>query len=102
MLVELSISPLGRGTHISGDLAEILKVIDDSGLRYKLTPSGTCIEGNWDEVMVLIKLCHDEARSRSSHVLTTLRIEDQEGASDKLNENIESVERAAGRKLQRC
>ncbi|HLG13054.1 MAG TPA: MTH1187 family thiamine-binding protein [Blastocatellia bacterium] len=102
MLVELSISPLGRGTHISGDLAEILKTVDDSGLRYKLTPSGTCIEGDWDDVMGLIKLCHEKARSMSDHVLTTLRIEDEAGASDKLNENIKSVERAAGRKLQRC
>jgi uncharacterized protein (TIGR00106 family) len=100
MLVELSIAPLGRGTHLSGDLATILTMIDDSGLPYKLTPSGTCIEGGWDEVMDLMKRCHIRARALSSHVLTTLRIEDEEGASDKLNQNIESVEHAAGRKLK--
>ena len=37
MLVELSIDPLGRGTHLSQDLPEILKIIDDSNLRYCLT-----------------------------------------------------------------
>jgi uncharacterized protein YqgV (UPF0045/DUF77 family) len=45
MLVELSINPLGRGTHLSHDLGEILKIIDESGIRYGLSPLGTCIEG---------------------------------------------------------
>ena len=102
MLVELSINPLGHGTHMSQDLAPILKLIDDSGLRYGLTPLGTCIEGEWDELMALVKNCHDQARALSSHVMTTVRIEDEEGATDKINENIAAVERAAGRKLRRC
>jgi uncharacterized protein (TIGR00106 family) len=102
MLVELSINPLGRGTHLSHDLGEILKLIDDSGLRYGLTPLGTCIEGDWDEVMALIKRCHEKARSLTPHVFTTLRIEDEEGATNKIQENVASVERAAGRDLKRC
>lgn len=101
MLVELSINPLGRGPHISRDLAAILKLVDDSGLRYVLTPFGTCIEGQWDEVMSLVKRCHEQARRMSPHVLTTVRIEDEELATDKLHENIASVERAAGRELRR-
>ena len=101
MLVELSINPLGLGAHISADLGSILKLIDESGLRYVLTPFGTCIEGEWDELMPLIKHCHDQARKLSQHVMTTVRIEDEQGATDKLHENIASVERAAGRELRR-
>lgn len=101
MLAELSINPLGRGTHLSRELAEILKIIDESGLRYCLTPSGTCIEGDWDDVMGLVKRCHEQARGGSSHVMTTVRIEDEAGATNKLNENITSVERAAGRQFKR-
>jgi uncharacterized protein (TIGR00106 family) len=100
MLVELSVTPLGHGTHLSKDVAEVLRIIDDSGLPYCLTPSGTCIEGGWDEVMELVKRCHHKARSLSNHVLTTLRMEDEEGATDKLNDNIAAVERAAGRPLK--
>jgi uncharacterized protein (TIGR00106 family) len=102
MLIELSVNPLGRGTHLSNDLAEILKLVDDSGIPYKLTPLGTCIEGEWDEVMPLIKRCHDKARSMSPHVFTTLRIEDEEGAANKIEENVAAVERAAARSLKRC
>jgi uncharacterized protein (TIGR00106 family) len=100
MLVELSITPLGRGSHLSKDLGEILKIVDESGLPYVLTPSGTCIEGEWDQVMELAKRCHHHARSVSSHVMTTLRMEDEEGSIDKLNENIAAVEHAAGRSLK--
>ena len=101
MLIELSITPLGHGTHLSKDLAEILKIIDDSSVRYCLTPFGTCLEGEWDQVMAIAKRCHDQARSVSKHVLTTIRIEDEDGVNDKLIANVASVERAAGRKLQR-
>ena len=100
MLVELTVTPLGRGTHLSKDVAEVLRIIDDSGLPYCLTPTGTCIEGDWDEVMALVKRCHQQARSLSSHVMTTIRMEDEEGATDKLNENIAAVEWAAGRTLK--
>jgi len=102
MLAELSINLLGRGTHLSHDLGEILKTVDESGLSYCLTPLGTCIEGEWDELMNLVKRCHLQARTFSSHVMTTIRIEDEEGATDKITENVVAVERAAGRRLRRC
>jgi len=97
MLVELSIVPLGRGEHLSTALAEVLEIVDGSGLSYRLLPSGTCIEGEWDDVMALVKRCHERARTSSRHVLTTIRIEDEEGATNKLVDNVEAVERAAGR-----
>ena len=50
--------------------------------------------------MELVKKCHREACRMSTHVLTTVRVEDELGASDKLNENISAVEQAAGRPLK--
>jgi uncharacterized protein (TIGR00106 family) len=67
MLVELSVIPLGGNTHLSTPIAEVLKLIDASGIRYQLTPSGTCIEGEWDEVMPVVRLCHERMRGLSSH-----------------------------------
>jgi uncharacterized protein YqgV (UPF0045/DUF77 family) len=90
---------LGRGTHMSHDLAEILKIVDQRGLPYRLTPLGTCIEGQWDEIINLVKDCHARARIISPHVLTTIRIEDEERAAQKLSENVAAVERAVGHRL---
>ncbi len=99
MLAELSIVPLGRGEHLSSALAEVLDVVDRSGIRYKFTPCGTCLEGSWDEVMDVVRRAHARARQTSRHVLTTLRIEDEEGESDKLTRNVTSVEEKLGRQL---
>lgn len=101
MLVELTINPLGRGTHLSKDLAEILKIVDASGLPYSLTPLGTCIEGDWDQVMELVKQCHALAKSYSHHVMTSIQIEDEDRAANKLEENVAAIERLAGHKLSR-
>jgi uncharacterized protein (TIGR00106 family) len=101
MLAELTITLLGRGTHMSANLADILKIVDQSQLAYRLTPFGTCIEGEWDELMPLMKHCHERARELSDHVFTTIRLEDEEGALNKLSSNISSIERAYGHPLSR-
>ncbi|HEX4948149.1 MAG TPA: MTH1187 family thiamine-binding protein [Blastocatellia bacterium] len=99
MLVELSITPLGRDTHLGQDLAAVLKLIDESGLPYCLTPMGTCIEGDWDEVMMLVKACHHRLRTCATRVLTTVRIDDESGVTHKLTQNVKSVEGYANRRF---
>jgi uncharacterized protein (TIGR00106 family) len=101
MLVELSIIPLGGDTHLSPEIAEALKIVEASGLTYMLTPTGTCIEGEWDEVMPLVRQCHNRVREMSRHVITLVKIEDEAGASDKLTRNVTSVEEKVGCKLSR-
>ena len=101
MLVELSIIPLGTDTHLSDEIASVMKVVDDSDLAYQLTPSGTCIEGDWDEVMDLVRRCHEQAREHSPHVITTVKIEDQEGVPNQITSNIRSVEGIVGKTLSR-
>lgn len=101
MLVELSITPLGVGTHISEAVAQAVKVVDDSGLPYQLTSTGTCIEGDWDEVMTVVRHCHEQVREMSPHVVTMIQIEDEQGAADKLAHNIRSVEERIGHSLKR-
>ncbi|MGE5756690.1 MAG: MTH1187 family thiamine-binding protein [Planctomycetaceae bacterium] len=101
MLAELSIIPLGPEVNWSDQLAEVLKLVDASGLAYQLTPSGTCIEGNWDEVMTLVRRCHDRVRQSSARVVTTIKIEDEEGVNDQLTRNVISVEEKVGHALRR-
>jgi len=100
MIIELSIVPLGRGPSLSSDLAGILTLIDESGLPYKLTPMGTCIEGEWDQVMELVKRCHMKMTEIAPRTITTIKIDDYKGKKDQLHGKIESVERAAKRKFK--
>jgi uncharacterized protein (TIGR00106 family) len=102
MLFEVSVIPLGGDTHMSDELADVLSVIDRSGLPYQLGPGSTCIEGDWDEVISVLRDCHREARRKSRHVVTLVKIEDEEGQSGKLVSNVTSVEDKAGRPLATC
>jgi len=99
MLVELSIIPVGGQTHSSAEIAKVLKLVEESGLPYQLTPSGTCIEGDWDEIMPLARQCHERARKGSPHVVTFIKIEDDEGERNKLSRNVSSVEEKIGHPL---
>jgi uncharacterized protein (TIGR00106 family) len=101
MLIELSIIPIGNNAHTSDELAEVLKMIDESGLPYQLTPSATCLEGTWTEVFPIIQRCHELVRTICPHVVTNIKVEDEEGAQHKLQTNVDSVERKAGRPLRR-
>ena len=100
MLVEFAIIPLGVGESLAAPLAQVLDIVDKSSLPYKLTPSGTCIEGDWDEVMQVIKTCHEQLRKQSQHIVTTLRIQDEVGETDQINRNITAIEEQLGRKLR--
>ncbi len=91
MLIELQIVPVGAGSHIADAVAKAVEVIKTSGLSYQLTPSGTAVEGSWDEVMPVIQRAHETTRRSYSHVITTLRIEDDAQATSQIVENVEHV-----------
>ena len=55
MIVQFSIVPLGVGVSVSEYVAKVIKIVDESGLSYKLHAMGTIVEGEWDEIMDLIK-----------------------------------------------
>jgi uncharacterized protein (TIGR00106 family) len=101
MLFELNMIPLGGDSHLSSEIARVLDRIDKSGLPYVLTPTTTCIEGEWDEVLPLIRRCHEDLRQRSTHVVTTIKIADDAEATNKLTSNVTSVEAKVGRPLKR-
>ena len=59
------------------------------------------MEGEWDDIVRVVHQCHERARGVSAHVLTTITIEDERGAQDKLASNVASLEEKLGRKLKR-
>ncbi len=101
MLAEFSIVPLDKGESLSEYVSKVLDLVDESGLEYKLTPMGTIVEGDWDEVMNLIKKCHHTMREHSDRVETKIIIDDRKGAKNRITGKIESVEKKLGKKLKK-
>ena len=54
-LVAVAIAPFGVGDELSEHVAEVVKVIRESGLPNETHSMFTEIEGEWDEVMRVVK-----------------------------------------------
>jgi len=101
MLVQFSIVPLGTGESISEGVAEVIRIVDESGLPYRTNPMGTVIEGEWDELMPLIRECHEVTLKSAPRVLTSISIDDRPGKPDRISEKIKSVEKRLGWEIKK-
>ncbi|HDP99851.1 MAG TPA: MTH1187 family thiamine-binding protein [bacterium] len=101
MLAEFSIAPFDKGESLSTYVAQIIDLIDNSGLDYRLGAMGTTVEGDCDEVFELIKACHQKMRSLSKRVITHIAIDDREGAVNRLEGKPGSIEEKLGKKLRK-
>ena len=66
VLLELSIVPLGKGESVSEYVARSLRIIDKSGLDYRLGPMGTTIEGELVEVLGVLRSCLEAMAAEST------------------------------------
>ena len=101
ILVEFSIVPLGKGVSISPVVARVLKIIAESGISYKANPMGTVLEGEWERVMGIIKVCHQEVMKDADRAVTSIKIDDRKGKGERIEKKLESVEQKLGMQLKK-
>jgi len=101
MIAEFSVVPLGKGESVSQYVAECLRIVEASGINYRINPMATVIEGDYDQVMGVIKKCHMRVMELCPRVITTVRIDDRKGREDMLDSKIRSVEMALGKELKK-
>ena len=104
MLAEFEIVPLGLGgASISGVLAKVAALIDQSGLDYRVGPMGTTVEGEWDRVLDLAKRCHEAMLQAAPRVMTTIRIDDRndQPAPGRITRKVASLEAKVGKSLKK-
>jgi len=100
MIVNFSVVPIGKDSSLSTQVAEILKIVSESGIDYKLHSMGTILEGDWNNIMKLIKKCHKQVLKNSDRVLTTITIDDRKGRKGRIAGKVKSVEKKLGKKLK--
>jgi len=100
LLVEVSMSPFGKGESVGKYVARSLDIIDQSGLDYRLNPMGTVIEGEWDAVFAVIKDCYTRMRRDCNRISISIRADYRKGARGRLTGKIQSVERRLKRGLK--
>jgi len=94
MIAEFSIIPIGTEESLGEFVSLILKKVEASGLPYSLNAMGTVVEGEWDEVMALVKECRTDALKKSGRIFVNISIDDRPGKPmDRMTEKVHSVEK---------
>jgi uncharacterized protein (TIGR00106 family) len=92
MIAAFSITPLGAGDSVSAAVAEAVRLVRDSGLANETNAMFTNVEGEWDEVMDLIKACVTKVSEGAPRVSAVIKIDHRPGVSDGLTSKVEAVE----------
>jgi uncharacterized protein (TIGR00106 family) len=94
MIVAFSISPTaGDETGgVSEAVAEAVRVVRESGLPHETNAMFTNIEGEWDEVMAVVKRAVDVVAARSPRVGLVLKADIRPGHTDMLTAKVRRIE----------
>jgi uncharacterized protein (TIGR00106 family) len=93
MMVAFSITPVGEGDSVGGAVADAVRIVRASGLPNETNAMFTNVEGDWDEVMALLKQCVDAVASEAPRVSVVVKIDYRPGADDMMHAKVNSVER---------
>jgi uncharacterized protein (TIGR00106 family) len=93
MLAAFSISPLGAGDSVSGAVADAVRLVRESGLPNETNAMFTNVEGEWDEVMALLKACVLKVAESAPRVSVVVKLDYRPGVVDALHSKVTAVER---------
>ena len=93
MLVAFSVTPLGVGDAVGEYVADAVRVVRGSGLPNRTDAMFTTVEGEWDEVMGVVKRAVDAVAAKAPRVSVVLKADIRPGATGALTAKMESLER---------
>ncbi|MFF7678211.1 MTH1187 family thiamine-binding protein [Actinacidiphila glaucinigra] len=93
MIVAFSVTPLGVGEEVGAYVADAVRVVRESGLPHRTGAMFTSIQGEWDEVMDVVKRAVAAVEARAPRVSVVLKADIRPGVTDGLTSKVETVER---------
>lgn len=95
-LIAVAIAPLGVGDEVSTEVSEVVKVIRDSGLPNRTNSMFTEIEGEWDEVMQVVKDATFILAEKGIRTEVVLKADVRPGYTNMMTEKVNKVNRKLG------
>lgn len=94
MLLAFSISPQTSDQpdgSVSEAVAAAINVVRESGLPYETTSMFTTLEGEWDEIMAVIKKCVDVVETYSPRVSLVMKADIRPGYTGQMAAKVDRV-----------
>ncbi|MFC8190971.1 MTH1187 family thiamine-binding protein [Cellulomonas sp. NPDC057328] len=92
MLVAFSVAPLGAGESVSEAVADALRVVRASGLPHRTDAMFTTLEGEWDEVMDVVKRATEAVGRHGDRVSLVLKADIRPGRTGEMQAKVDRVE----------
>ncbi len=93
MLVAFSVTPIGTASaSVSGAVAAAVRVVRESGLPNRTDAMFTTIEGEWDEVMAVVRNAMLAAGQGAERVSLVLKADDRPGVTGAMESKVRAVE----------
>jgi uncharacterized protein (TIGR00106 family) len=96
IVAEISVVPLGTGSAgVSGYVAACMDVLaKSSGIKYRLTPMGTILEGPLELVLKVTRAMHEVPFTKGAvRVITTLKMDDRRDKALTMKGKLDSVKK---------
>ncbi|GGF38249.1 MTH1187 family thiamine-binding protein [Williamsia phyllosphaerae] len=98
MIVAFSVAPSGADSvdadgGMSEAVAAAVRVVRESGVSHQTTAMFTYLEGEWDEVMAVVKAATDAVAALAPRVSLVLKADIRPGFDDQLTAKVERVDR---------
>ena len=92
MIIGFSITPLGLGEDVGQAVAEAVRVVRASGLPNKTDAMFTVVEGEWDEVMGVVKQAVDAVLAVAPRASMVLKADIRPGVTDAFTSKVAALE----------
>ena len=98
MIVAFSVSPTGgdESGGVGSAVAAAVRVVRESGLPNETNAMFTNVEGEWDEVMAVVKRAVEAVAAVSPRVSLVLKADIRPGHTGQLTAKVERIERELG------
>jgi uncharacterized protein (TIGR00106 family) len=92
MIVAFSVTPIGTGEDVGELVADAVRVVRSSGLPNHTDAMFTSVEGEWDEVMDVVKRAVGAVAAKTTRVSVVLKADIRAGVTDGLTSKVEHLE----------
>lgn len=92
MLVAFSVSPLGTSESVADAVADAVRIVRESGLPNRTDSMFTTIEGEWDEVMAVVKRATEAVGAHAGRVSLVLKADIRPGHTGEMEGKVQRVE----------
>ena len=94
-------SPMDKGESLSPYVSRIINIIDRSGINYRLTAMGTILEGEYDEVMTVVRGCFRELKKDCNRISVSLKMDYRKGSQSRMISKIDKIETLLKRDIKK-